>query len=245
MIEVFETKSHTADCSTGARTNRVSAGNGRAPASTKGCFTTNSDAMNNCGTEITKKSTGKVLVYGIMLLAFWIGGNSKAMGQSWTISAGYMDNVVATLTGSGNNRTLTITGTRYMCDFYDTQGQIMFGWDYNYRPPWYSYRTNIRTVEIGNGVKNIGDGAFEGCTNLDSVKIPCSVEKIGITAFMNCTSLRRIEIPFTTNWTTEIEGGAFYGCNNLAIKCRMFFYPTITLNSAYINGNQHPFAKYV
>ena len=49
-------KSHTADCSTSARTNRVSADNGRAATSTKGCFTTNSDAMNNCGTVITREN---------------------------------------------------------------------------------------------------------------------------------------------------------------------------------------------
>ena len=91
-------KSHTAEYSTGARTNRVSADNGRAATSTKGCFTTNSDAMNSCGTEITRRNTGRILVYGVMMLAFWIGGNSKAMGQDKKVAvfdpAGSVDNTL-------------------------------------------------------------------------------------------------------------------------------------------------------
>jgi len=156
--------------------------------------------------------------------------------QTWDISdrTGYGNNVIANLT----NNTLTISGTGNMADFYDTQGHTMFGWDLDYRSPWWNLRSSINTVIIGDGVTNIGDGAFEDCSNLTSVTIPSSLNIIGITSFMNCSSLNNITLPTCIN---EIQGGAFYGCRNLTIDCRMESYRTITLNSSYEYGNEYPF----
>ena len=50
-------------------------------------------------------------------------------------------------------------------------------------------------IEIPDGVKSIGDAAFNGHTNLQSVVIPESVECIGAWAFRGCTSLKSVVIP--------------------------------------------------
>ena len=101
--------------------------------------------------------------------------------------------------------------------------------------PWHAYRHLIRSVSIGNGIRNIGEPAFYQCTgltsvfipdsvvridssafmscsNLVSVTIPSSVKKIATDAFENCTSLQSIAIPEAV---TEISRFTFYGCTSL------------------------------
>lgn len=68
------------------------------------------------------------------------------------------------------------------------------------------------TVEIPNGVTEIGEGAFRGCTVLKSIEIPASVIKIGDGAFMGCTSLETVTIP---NSVTEIGDWTFAFCTSL------------------------------
>ena len=97
--------------------------------------------------------------------------------------------------------TLTIFGTGAMTDYTKSSSV-----------PWYSYRSKIKTVDIGNGVTSIGDYAFSGCSGLTSVTIPNSVTRIGKCAFYACTSLTSITIP---NSVTSIGQFAFYGCSGL------------------------------
>ena len=78
--------------------------------------------------------------------------------------------------------------------------------------PWFSRKDKIKEVVIGNGVKNIGNYAFKGCSNLTSVTIPNSVKSIGEYAFWGCSGLTSITIP---NSVTKIEERAFYGCESL------------------------------
>ncbi len=85
--------------------------------------------------------------------------------------------------------------------------------DYRYsNVPWYSYRSSIKSVTIGNGVTSIGYGAFSGCTSLNSITIPDSVTSIGDYAFENCDSLTSITIP---NSVTSIGDYAFIYCTDL------------------------------
>lgn len=67
-------------------------------------------------------------------------------------------------------------------DMYDWSGPSL-------QPAWYSLRTSVKTVNIGNGITNIGAGAFEDCTKLETVNIPASVTGIGAGAFENCSAL--------------------------------------------------------
>ncbi|MBR2978023.1 MAG: leucine-rich repeat protein [Oscillospiraceae bacterium] len=88
----------------------------------------------------------------------------------------------------------------------------MTNWSSSSNVPWYSYRSKIKTVTIGNGVTSIGNDAFYGCSSLTSVTIPDSVTSIGSYAFSGCSSLTGITIP---DGVTSIGGFAFYGCSSL------------------------------
>ena len=102
---------------------------------------------------------------------------------------------------------LYINGTGNMADFWCSGAPI------NGQAPWYwSHRSIIRTVVVGNNVTNIGDKAFEGCTALTTIERWGNVQRIGKKAFEGCTGLVSITIPHTV---TEIEGEAFRNCINL------------------------------
>ncbi len=72
--------------------------------------------------------------------------------------------------------------------------------------------TGLRSVTIPNSVTSIGNGAFRGCTSLTSVEIPNSVTSIGGGAFSGCSGLTSITIP---NSVISIGYDAFYGCSAL------------------------------
>jgi len=78
--------------------------------------------------------------------------------------------------------------------------------------PWYSFWTEIKSVEIWNGVSSIGNYAFDNCRNLTSITIPTSVKSIGSYAFVGCISLKSVEIP---EGITAIKERAFYACSSL------------------------------
>lgn len=78
---------------------------------------------------------------------------------------------------------LTISGTG-----------AMKGYDYYTSVPWYPYCSSIKTVEISEGVTNIGRYAFYDCRSLTSIVIPKSVTDIGVWAFKDCDSLGSITV---------------------------------------------------
>lgn len=53
---------------------------------------------------------------------------------------------------------------------------------------------NLSSINIPEGVVEIGDNAFNGCESLISVVIPESVVKIGITAFNGCRGMTSLTI---------------------------------------------------
>ena len=70
-----------------------------------------------------------------------------------------------------------------------------------------------KVVTIPDGVKEIGDWAFAGCSSLDDVRIPESVTRIGKRAFSGCSRLVDIRIP---EGVTCIESETFWWCSSLA-----------------------------
>ncbi len=100
-----------------------------------------------------------------------------------------------------STRTLTISGTGDMADYYALPNV-----------PWNDYKPNISTVVIGDGVTRIGKLAFQNCTSLTSATIPNSVTSIGESAFEGCTSLASVAIPSKVSMTGSY---AFYGCTSL------------------------------
>ena len=77
--------------------------------------------------------------------------------------------------------------------------------------------TSLESITIPEGVTKIGYGSFSRCTSLKSITIPKSVTKIGNSAFKGCKSLKSITIPESV---MEIDSLAFLGCNSL--KCVTF-----------------------
>ncbi len=95
------------------------------------------------------------------------------------------------------NGKLTISGTGAISDNY-------MGWE--------SFKSDIKNIEISNGITKIGVYAFESCTSLISVELTDSLVCISEGAFYNCTNLRSIEIP---DGITKIEAYTFSGCTSL------------------------------
>ncbi len=73
---------------------------------------------------------------------------------------------------------------------------------------------NLEEIIIENGIEEIGESAFRGCSGLRSVKLSESIYKIGKGAFENCLSLSEIEL---REGLEEIESKAFYG--DIKLKC--------------------------
>ena len=57
---------------------------------------------------------------------------------------------------------------------------------------FYENHPNLKELEIGEGIVEISEGAFEGCTSLTSVKLPASLKLIRQDAFAGCTSLQKV-----------------------------------------------------
>lgn len=76
----------------------------------------------------------------------------------------------------------------------------------------YGQKCLLRQVILPDGVKEIGEGAFNGCYDLESIDIPDTVERIGKRAFGECFSLCSIRLPAALK---EIGAEAFMGCSQL------------------------------
>ncbi len=71
---------------------------------------------------------------------------------------------------------------------------------------------SVTRVTVDPSVKHIPENAFQDCTRLVEVQLHEGLRLIGAGAFMNCTSLPRIHFPSSV---TEISSGAFYSCTGL------------------------------
>lgn len=83
--------------------------------------------------------------------------------------------------------------------------------------PWYKYVSGnrdyvIREVRILDGVTNVGENAFYGCTSLTKVTLSSSVTEICDRAFDGCTALTSVTM---TNNLTTIGKEAFSYCTAL------------------------------
>lgn len=95
---------------------------------------------------------------------------------------------------------LTITGKGDMYR-YDSE-----------RTPWYSYAFRIKSIEVGDGITSIGDGAFKGLLKAQEVKLADTVRIIRGSAFANCEVLAKIDVPSSVQ---TIEEMAFSDCVGL------------------------------
>lgn len=59
-------------------------------------------------------------------------------------------------------------------------------------PPWENAKDQIREIEIGEGITEIGINAFRECIHLKQLSLPDSLQRIHAYAFWNCTELTDI-----------------------------------------------------
>ena len=74
------------------------------------------------------------------------------------------------------------------------------------------FNSGITSVEIPDGVREIGGSAFRYCGYLKEINLPDSVKTIGDCAFYNCASVRSVKIGSGLN---DIGKAAFYGCKSI------------------------------
>lgn len=72
-------------------------------------------------------------------------------------------------------------------------------------------KTNLKSIELPNSLKDIGSAAFYNCTGLTSITILNGVTSIDYDAFYNCTGLTSVTIPDSV---TSIGSYAFENCDN-------------------------------
>lgn len=106
-------------------------------------------------------------------------------------------------TWSLSNGTLTITG---IGDLYGSYNVVS-------NPPFYSYRTQITSVIVEQGVTGLGKRLFKDCMKLQNVSLPSSLTDLGDYTFYNCDSLESIRLP---NTLTSIGAHVFNNCTNLS-----------------------------
>lgn len=82
----------------------------------------------------------------------------------------------------------------------------------NRSPFYWSYKNDITSVIINEGVTSIGNYVFYKCSEIKSVMLPDSIDSIGYDAFNGCTNLISVVIP---NAVTIISVNAFKDCESL------------------------------
>lgn len=73
-----------------------------------------------------------------------------------------------------STKTLKISGTGYMYD-YDNRSR-----------PWENIKNDVESIEIEDGIRDIGNCAFKDFENLEWLELPDSILAIGESAFSNC-----------------------------------------------------------
>lgn len=71
---------------------------------------------------------------------------------------------------------------------------------------------SLEKVSLPQSLSKIGQGAFYGCSSLKGVNFPSNISYLGLGAFEECTSLQSINL---TSKLTEIPERAFAGCTSL------------------------------
>ncbi len=164
-----------------------------------------------------KKLISFVLSIVMMLTMFSVVG--------FAIDEPFASGVVNALDGvefywelSEDGGTLTIDGTGYMAEFYDTPEWLSYNFTKvviedgvgDIGEEAFLYAENLESVELSSTIKIIGDRAFYGCKNLKDVNY-ANAHYIGSMAFYGCMSYTEIEIPETV---TSIDEYAFgYYCD--------------------------------
>ena len=101
------------------------------------------------------------------------------------------------------SKTLKITGTGEISNFINKDNT-----------PWSAFRSQIKKVDVAEGITTLGNNSFYLCESLESAVIPDSVGLIGISCFAFCYKLSEFSVSEDNN-ISEIQTGAFNSCTSL------------------------------
>lgn len=93
----------------------------------------------------------------------------------------------------------------------------------------FSYSRQLKTLELLNGVKEIGEYAFYECTALETVTIPESVEKLNLAPFRKCTALTTV---YYNAVHAEVAEGTIGG--SISFPKKPVFYETENIKEIFI-----------
>ena len=71
--------------------------------------------------------------------------------------------------------------------------------------------TNLKNITLGKNVEVIGDGAFKDCVSLTSITLPSKTTQIGFAVFGGCMKLKTIKITSKKLTSLSVAFGAFNG----------------------------------
>ena len=75
--------------------------------------------------------------------------------------------------------------------------------------PWNKFISQIKQIEIEDGITDIGAHSFEGCSELLKISLPNTITSVGSYAFYNCIDLNSVTL---LNQVTSIGNCAFQNC---------------------------------
>lgn len=75
------------------------------------------------------------------------------------------------------------------------------------------YYSVIQHIDLPDGLRHIGGGAFSDCQNLTEIIIPHTVDSIGTNCFFNCVQLQRVRL---SNNMTRLPDDCFVYCYALS-----------------------------
>ncbi len=156
--------------------------------------------------NILKRALATFLVVAIVLCSAPLSGLVGLELPAWLDFS--LKSSAATSGTCGENLTWTFddsTGTLTISGFGEMDDFVLYG-------PWKNDYNEIKTININEGVTNIGKAAFGYLHYLTSVFIPDSVTMIGEGAFYNCWELD--SITFSRN-VISIAESALRGCHSL------------------------------
>ena len=88
-------------------------------------------------------------------------------------------------------------------------------------------KSTVRSIEIPEGVKTIGDSAFEDCEKLERIELPESMEQVGQYAFERCRGVSHLKIK-SPNCIYDQSFGSFPGLGEKADNLTVEFGEKVT-----------------
>ncbi len=128
-------------------------------------------------------------------------GTIEGTQISWKLT---VDEAGWDLVGKGDPYTLTLTGTGPMVSWTAGNGFS--------KSPWISYKDNITTIVVEDGITSIGDWNFIGCSSIMRIRLADSVTSIGESPFTYKSLLKEFHCPAGLKTIGE---AAFQGCGQL------------------------------